>query len=457
MPSFRVTLTPGILNDLSNPILVRFTSPRMAQEVEVRLLEMDSWDNLGDTLSEAGATGHEVVAEFTGEINNFRFVKEGSRLARESDQTITLKVQFHGSDQVIDVPIPNAGFDVEGGEIEIGLSVFGRIGRSERAYSTPLPVFVRHPSVSGEANRPVVTFITTNDAFHRAGRAYWVPRSDGVRSIDNLQQILEFLSDAENLVNDLKWGQINIVAHGNENEWFVQSHRRARGGRALSTERLEELDGDADLATPGEDTIDQNTVLVMRGCSLGNNQRLLDAVRELFGGRLKVLAPKYYQFYEFRGNRNRELFWEGFHYWQPGNRRPTQAQAIAGLRAEYDEAAISDDELQELVADARQRRTTPQNYDFQLTYEGDSRPPSTHAGRMDELRGVWSSEESNDFTEVDDWNWVSNVGRRGGNSVATYRGTRLRVEYRRLMCDDNGNAVVPDLNDSSHYGRSPAW
>ena len=455
MPNFRVSLTPGVLTDTNNPINIRFTSPRNAQAVVIRLLEMDSWDSLGNTLSEAARVGSDVIAEFTGSIQNYRFTPEDSRTEQAEEGSLTLKIQFHGQDQAVDVPVLNAGFEAEGAELEIGLEVTGEIGGHDREYTTPGPVFVRHPNLSGEENRPIITFITANDTFHRAARNYWRPRADGLRNTNNLRQILAYLSDVDHLPGGLKWGQINIVSHGTEWEWSIRAHPSSPAGQQLRHADVAALQSHDDIVIPGEDVIDSNTVLVLRGCHLGNNQELMDEVRTLFGGRCKVLAPRYYQFYEWRGNRQRELFREGLYYWQTGNSMPGQAEIYERLRAEYGENEISNEDLHALVADISERHVSNQQIEFEYTYLG-GEPPASHDVRMGDLRGVWEITEDNQYTDVDDWEWTSQIASHGEEeSLVVFRGRRRKIEYRRILMDANGNAVVPDLNNGGHYGQSP--
>lgn len=64
-------------------------------------------------------------------------------------------------------------------------------------------------------------------------------------------------------------------------------------------------------------------------------------------------------------------------------------------------------------------------------------------------------------TEFDDWKWkvgklrkIKKPGeKRKYRMVST--GTRYRADARRVLRDEAGKRVIPNVDDPSHYGRSP--
>ena len=456
MPEFRAVLTPGVITDLETPIQISFTSPRQAQAVVIRLLEMDSWNSLGDTMSEAMQVGSDVIAEFTGAIENYQFQLEDSMAGEAGDDTLVIKIQFAGSDSTIDVPVPDAEFAAEGAEIEIGLEVTGLIDEAEREYTTPGAVFVRHPNLSGETDRPIITFVTGGGDYHEGARRYWRPRSDGLRDDNNLRRIMAYLSNAAHLPDDRLWGQVNIVSHGTEYAWHIRAHPTSPPGQQLSRSDIEALQSDEHLTTPGTDVMDSSTVIVLRGCHLGNNQEILDAVRTLFGGEAKVLAPRYLQNYSWEDDRSREVFRQAFYFWRTELTTPGEDEIYQSLRDQYSEREISNEDLRALVANTEEQRVDDQNVTFEYTHSGEG-VPADHEGRMRFLEEEWFPQEANQYTDVTDWGWTSEiVSSDEEETVVLFTGRRRKIEYRRILRDRNGNVVVPDLNNESHYGQSPA-
>ena len=86
------------------------------------------------------------------------------------------------------------------------------------------------------------------------------------------------------------------------------NHRRPRGN---------EQGAAASLSGPlSGKIVDKDTLLVIRGCEAGNDQRMLDQLAILFAGevgKITVLAPKFIQVYE----QAKEFFDENFEFFLP--------------------------------------------------------------------------------------------------------------------------------------------
>jgi hypothetical protein len=222
---------------------------------------------------------------------------------------------------------------------------------NDQADSRPVASFIQRNMTAGTGG------LSANDAgFYKGALAYFEPISDGAvlpgsaSASLSLQEVILALQAAAgsgaNQIRDMtfpNWGQINLVSHGNREGWTSMPLFSGRDEPDVTAVLLKHLSAHARQleATPGlsfsapdelvtdypeicgdydqlvQDylelmkiarsipTIDASTVIVWRGCNLGNSQEFLDAVRDLFGGQCCVYAPKYFQ-----GYRQDEYGWE---------------------------------------------------------------------------------------------------------------------------------------------------
>jgi hypothetical protein len=470
MSRFRVTLQPGILRDPDDVLTIRFHSPRQAENVTVTLLEMDSWRYRRDTMAEQLDSQDDTIAVFTGSMERSRFQVQQHRPARARRNAPVLKVRFHGNDTEYRLPIPDSDLQEEGGELEIGLQVQGEVRRGrrvlEREYTTPSPVFVRNYGQAGAQQRPMITFITGRDRFYNAARRYWQRRSDGLIRKPSVEEILSYLNSQQNLdrYGEGRWGEVNIVSHANTNQWIIRlfAGRRERV-RHIDVNVLNQHGHEARLQALDAAVADNNTRIVIRGCVIGNNQALLDRIRQLFGNQARVYAPKYLQSYEWyrrgRERTQREYFKEFFFFYVPGNRSPNLARCIELLSQKYAGRGITEEQWRNMLRRRRgaERKDTTERFRFTLDY--DDVPPRNREDLLAELRRRFPNDERTYNTTADDWRWSirRQVNRRRGIYRVIFTGTRRRVEVRRPLRDNNGDMVVPNLYDRTHYGRSPRW
>ncbi len=472
MSRFRVSLQPGIVRDPENDVVtVRFFSPRTAEEVTVILLEMDSWRYRRDTMAEQLDNQDDPIAVFTGTIERSRFQVQTHRLERGTrNNAPTIKLKFHGSDTEYQLPVPDSSLREEGEEMEIGLEVRGRIRRRRRLveveYKTPVPVFVRNYGRAGAPQRPVITFLTGRNGFFRAAQRFLQRRPDGLIRRSSVEAILNYLSSQQNLAEygEGRWGEVNIVSHANVNQWMIRLFSDPHEPyRYVDVNVLNQQGNDARLTAPGEEVLDNRSRIVIRGCVIGGNQTLLDRIRQLFGGHAYVYAPKYLQAYEwYRRGRlrlQREYFKEFFFFYVPGRRSPNERECIRRFQELYPHAGIDEAEWRNLLRHRGERERRDRTERFRFTLEYQEIPPRGREALMADLRAEFPSGEETYHTTVDDWQWQirRQVSRRRRIYRVLYIGYRRRVEVRRPLRDNNGDMVVPNLYDSSHYGRSPAW
>ncbi len=473
MSRFNIRMTPGIIRDPDATLNVRILTPRNADNVRLVLVEMDTWRYRRDTMVEWSDSANDPIATFTGTISNRRFQVDRVQQAQAPANAPVLKVQFRGDQTVHQLRIPDATLAEEGGEIEIGLEISGEVTVRQRArlieYETSWPVFYRNYGPNGAQERPVITFLVGRDNYHRAAQRYWQHRADGVIRRSNVESILKYVSSQRRLqrYGEGRWGDINIVSHANAWQWMIRlfANRRFRP-RHVDSNVLDRHGNDDRLNAPGDDMADNESKIILRGCVIGQNQRLLNQIQRLFGGNAHVYAPKYIQGYQWysRGRQRgaREYFQEFFFFYVPGRRSPRLNECLSRLREKYPDAGIDDDEWRNLLRGRgeRERKDKTETFRFKLDF-GNDVPPR---GR-DELTTTLRREWPNDYTVYDtaahDWQWRFRRQVLGHRGNRTYRvvctGQRRRVEVRRPLRDADGNVVVPNIYEQSHYGRSPAW
>ncbi|MDH5692235.1 MAG: hypothetical protein OEZ47_03940 [Gammaproteobacteria bacterium] len=504
--SVSATMTPAIIDDLSDEITISINAPVNSSEAEVSLLELDRWKFDGGIAGNARQRQrairryphhwHEVpdsqnnfVARFQGTINRRRFLVSESSSANPSGNVPTIKIKFDGDSTVHEIRLPDARLRNEGSELEIGLLLRAKVRRRRREewqeYRTTWPIFVRNFGDSTIRVRPVVSMHTNRAEGHRARNqyfssawTYWQTRADTVEVQNSVQGILQYITTRQNLEvhGQSRWGEVNIVSHANPYQWIIRLFSDRENNLDANGEELTRTD-ESNLTTenidrlnrlhPTRDVLDSNSRIVLRGCAVGSNQVLLDKIRQLFGGQAKIFAPKYLQTYlnfnQGRGgqrtNYPSEALSEFYDLYTPhtGRRLARHRDVILREFAErFEHAGIDDDEWRRMWNSEghRQRQLIVDQYVATIAYDPANRPPSNTAA-LQMLRNEWNRQFRSDAfnTSMDDWHWAVSRRRRQTN----FSGTRNKVSLRRLLKDENGNVVVPNLCDPNHYGRSPAW
>jgi hypothetical protein len=432
----------------------------------VQLVEMDA-----NVSGESGSD--DVIAVFEGRIVNRKFKGKMVRKAEAHKGASTFRFQFEGDGEEHELPIPSGRGEKEQGAFEIGVKVTSQIrGRSYGEYESPVPAAIRNlPQARGTAkHRPVVTFIAKKDRpdrFYKAARKFWEPASDWLEERGSLEEIIDFLNanqnkkTADGLDFGGKFGQINVVTHANEEGWAqIPLFSREPLASGVDAEKLQKNLRDSRLRlTSGQ--LDADTQMVWRGCNVGKSQDFLRASKALFGGKCQVLAPKYIQAYEYFGLQEGDVvhtwewFQENFYFdlpWKnPRKRRgkwvkpqlPRERELIARFQAKYPGTA-TDDEWKKLLG-ARHRRDSrwPRVLPFNITL------PSPKNYRKQAIEVLKSEGVYSDY-----WWKIRKPKKDRGGYLVVARGSQYRVEVRRTYTDAQGDPVVPDLTDSSHYGRA---
>ena len=144
--------------------------------------------------------------------------------------------------------------------------------------------------------RESITFILGEDKekdnpYYAEAKNYYLYNASGrtsylIEGIESLTGVLEYLKDNPP-ANFMPWGTINLVAHGNQwNGLSVQV--TPESGRATD-ERIKtylEENSSEGLAT---NILDEQTLIFVHGCGLGNNHQLIRNIAEFF--RTKDATP----------------------------------------------------------------------------------------------------------------------------------------------------------------------
>jgi hypothetical protein len=459
-------------------LTIAVDDPVQAGEATIVLSELDHWqDEKGPSVERFGSDS--MIGSLTGKITAGRFVVEHIFDARNVPKDAPkLKVRVDGSDRVIEFRIPQETNEAEGGQFEIGLSLLvkKKDGTSDE-YDHPRPIFVR----TLVADRPVVTFLVGSDGnspnrfFETAGQ-YWRQHSDTLPvQRSTIESILRFLrTEVPRSLRDANgrmirpWGEINIVSHGVDAAdrtdgpgklAFLNFGIFDRGDAFFRAGTLKQAQGDPRLVAPDQTFIDKDTIIVLRGCEIGDDQLLLDEFKKMFGGRARVFAPKLIQRYSsetriVRPPRRRpqrtvitsESFQEYFWVEVPGVAAPRNALDL--LVAKYGDTDPTREQFRQMLSRPAARHDSPSTFPFTgqrgLTFdqlEADARANFFKARN-----------EENIYDLFDDWQPWTRSRARDGSPIIT--GHRFSVSVHRPLMQGDASAT-PSLLNPNHYGRSP--
>ena len=489
---FHAILTPGILGRrkrgrprdpmrLDETLTISFDKPRRADNVLIGLFEADEWAE-GTTHVEEGGGGFDLIALFKGDIREGKFIglpRLQGRGAGPKARKLRVHIDGDPADKVYTLEISEDTGEQEGGLLEIVLCVSGIINGVEKKYEIRTPVFAR----SAPDDRPVITFITGRDGFFASASAYWKPLTDGVippppNRKFSFEEILNYLRQpirkGKHVFNP-PWGEVNIVAHGTNYgrrkdgnncdfcEIFIPLFRGDDNDperRSTRAGLLKRYSGNPQLIAPDEKILDEDSIIVIRGCMIGEDQVLLDELRRLFGWRATVIAPRPVQWYHGQAGQVKENLLEYFFFYTPGTARPNQRDCIRGLSNKY--RGRNTDEQWTQMLNNNFRHDRPENGWIRFRVEYPSQPPADHDFDRD-ARNTFAQEYKKDaermyFSDFDDWAWQRQGPDPTQNGRVTYRfiGSRYRVDARRVLNDSKGRPVVPEITDPIYYGRSPA-
>lgn len=196
------------------------------------------------------------------------------------------------------------------------------------------------------AGRQSVTFLMggAGDAFYDAAEQFFLlhPAGQLVRNVRSLTEVRDWLERNQD-PNDPPWGEVSIVVHANE--LGGMQTQVFPGGPEASHFTLEEARTRGDFQPLGNDVVDAQTLIRVRGCAVGNFPQTLVEMSKAFGGdevrRPVVRAPKLIQGYAYDTVNNQvtaaaEFLLEFWIVGYPANQVPAQdAPIVADFAAQH--------------------------------------------------------------------------------------------------------------------------
>jgi hypothetical protein len=470
---FHPVLSPRVADKPDETITLGFDDPDVATKVVVQIFEVDAWRSGPDRVVE-NAGRDTLIAELKGRILGKKFLLDSITPKGKTGAKPEMRLHIDGEDAplVVDhsLPFPDSAIVNENGVFEVEARVSGLIGGKKRSGKTKVPVFLRN----FKAGRPIVAFITgdtRSDPFFANADLFWKAVADGKFSLGSVEEIRTFLFKRADAGGFGPWGEVNVVNHGNEFEWIVKLFGSAKGVSHVHTQDLDKLRSDPRIFGPIP-SLDDTSRVIIRGCAIGNDQSLLDAIRDVFGGDATILAPKFIQIYATSGKISREGFMEMFFFYVPGSSAPSLADCKQTLSQKFPD--VKDDDWLPML-----KRTTlsldgyrhdrTENFAANQTFtvsHAPGKPAPTSLGKshdfVQDVKEDWTNDEDHFHTDFDEWKWTAGPLRRKETSqtetvfVQQLVGSRHRVEVRRELRDKDGKPVRPDTNNPAHFGRSPA-
>lgn len=105
--------------------------------------------------------------------------------------------------------------------------------------------------------------------------------------------------------NGNPWGIVNLISHGNE--WSGMSVPIAPDAKRSSSKRIHEYISEGKFPCVSDEILDNSSELFLHGCGLGNDQELLLAIADAFGGdgeKPNVIASRLKEYYFQNGSDN---------------------------------------------------------------------------------------------------------------------------------------------------------
>ncbi len=487
--------TPGLLEAIgkdSPPVELRFSTPADAKDVSIKLFEVDSWTKDGKTVNEGG--NDEEVGEILGVIEKGKFKLTGGSLPFPDGPVNHRLLNIDLGDDDFKVPLQNIDHEKDFGFFEVTFKITANVNGSIAKYNSPTPLFVRNtPTPRAEVafigGTPTDFAEPTTHQFFPLATEFWDRLQDNRRNEMSLQAILDFLrsddAKVEQARNNKPWGRINIVSHGNESTWFMRARETDSGPTGFNSGNLPTADL-GNFGSPREKEIDAKTLLIIRGCEIGNDTPLLNAIKAKFGGRATVFAPKLEMVYRREAGVLRERLFQIWRVTVPGNKQfPAKPQLKTLLKTEYtghvlyggftdaDWDKVASITGTDNTSEAFRQRTVVDEPDL-IIIEGmtDDDVNKTQNNRrvrktQAELTAMMRNEK--DDTQMSDeqfdqlqWTWTVTPEPKADpadDQTFTVKGrgvmTILEI-YRMLKTNENGQEVpvTPDLNNPNHFGRS---
>lgn len=465
----------------------------------ILLIEFDSWPSGSFVTHESDPTinTNTIVTAMVGKIKKSQFVLEKAFVGRAlnlldlftklsppfndphfklaadlkkmpddpKQNVITVVLQ----EQEFIIPMNDNDISREGGYFEMGAFIVANSAPANDTEVALTPVAV--PIRIIPKDRPVITFITGKEGTHsnhviffKKAHEFFAPVSDHLVVFSKISNGLETM-DLKNMFEYLRkhkqpqpWGEINIVAHGSPHLWALPPTAFDDPELGISLNNIQ--DCVTKVQALDSSIADDKTLVVLRGCEVGKDQKLLDGLRFFFGGQATMLAPKFAQTYgsEKRTGRVFEALSRVFDRQIPGaSGEDVNLSKTKILEANPTLARADLDKMENLVETFRHEVKLTRAEDFHDLLDG--KPSSDVPGLLLPIvkrKGITDVNGSN----VDDWgDWESEITADDNNKPVSVllRGFRTRIMFFQVLTDDKQRLVVPSIEDPALYARSPAW
>jgi hypothetical protein len=476
--------------DGKGKVAMHFTAPQNAQKVEIKFFEVDSWVSNGKTIQESnqaprllGTTGGYIAASKYKETSqSIPFPSAGAK------QLLT--VDIDGS--LVTMPLPDPNHDVELDFFEVSFTVTGTVNGAPASYQSPSPLFVRNTPtpraeaaiITGDGSEFASDPSTTR--YFEMGAKFWENLQDNERTnLFSIESIFQFLRDDSAFVvrnrNNLPWGRVNIVCHGDDgwNEaaktftgtWYIRKKDGEDISQGFGVTAADLGSADVGSPPPARPEVDEHTDIIMRGCLLGYDVKLLNAIRDKFGGLATVYAPKFENEYRVEGKVTRDRLLDSWSLFLPGNVPvPDVKTMVPLLNTRYQGHPLyggySGDDWKKVAgitgaihdgASEFRMKLVDSSGDFSAEFE-ESEVKGKNQAQLTTLMRTKFPDTSNREWNSRAWHWtVKPPDKQTQFATVTGRGVRTTIEiFRILTTQENGKTVpvTPDYKNPAQYGRS---
>ncbi len=478
----------GILElfDKNATVGFHFTSPDDAQTVEINFFEVDSWVSNGKTIEESHSPPR-LIGTTGGVVKETKYHETSQKIPFSSNHTTQmLTVDIDGSK--ITMPLPNPNTDRELDFFEVGFTVTATVSGAKKTYQSPSPLFVRNTPtpraelaiVAGDGTE-FPDDPSTTGYFSEAAK-YWEKLQDNQRQTElSLQSIFLFLrEDDEKSIkarNSLPWGRINIVSHADDGwrphhadfkaTWYI----KARDSDSVDNDFgfTAKVLGEAELGFPGprRQEVDEHTEIIIRGCAIGNDVEMLNAIRDKFGGLATVFAPKFANVYRRETGVSRDRLADSWDFSLPGVvQAPDAAHISALLKARFQNhpsySTFSDAAWLEVAKITAPLSPTANQFRQRLIYRtGEMKAFFQEAEVKNKSQAELTSLMKTQLPEISDtylWHWtVAPSKAQKPLFEVTGKGVKSFFEIlrmRTITADEKTVLVTPNHLDQTQFGRS---
>jgi hypothetical protein len=320
-PTFGVT--PGLCPFIQ-PLTLAITTPADSTMVRIKIVELAHWHTDAGDVVEEGYAYDSIRAEFEGTLANGVFTTTKTThyyyaekplgpdvryMTTSGDPppdgfvdrscilyTLDLDITGPGSKAKTSVKAPLQCWAgrLERGYWELGFEVSADIGGTLQTETMRSPISIRQLL----KKRAELAFIAAapsdfgQTSYATYAKQYWTPL------VDNMAPVI---LDLETILNTIialppdrrfnePLGQVNIICHGNEFTAWLRKTKAETDQIDGITKGVLPIVG---FPIPDASVLDEESLVVLWGCNVGDDQTLMNEFRQQFGDLATFLAPKY--------------------------------------------------------------------------------------------------------------------------------------------------------------------